>query len=235
MWKKKRFIGNEEVGWRTFEKELREILKYPKDPTPSDQLKFKCLKAVLADAPKKKLGKEKEVVNLVKFGNILDWFGPFEKDDSGLDFLDRLEDMLKKKWFHGDISTPKATDRLNGQEAGTFLVRFSTSTPGCYTISSVDASQRVLHQRVVYHPRRGYEFWNKTYESMKELIKKEKKHHNLLKACPGSPYKHLFVEEDGNDSQQGCYVAAPTPASAPASSSSEKKREKKSSSKKKKE
>ncbi len=92
LWKKKRFIGNEEVGWKTFEKELREILKYPKEPTPSDQL-----------------GKDKEVVNLVKFGNILDWFGPFERDDDGLDLLDRLEDMLKKKWFHGDISTPKVS------------------------------------------------------------------------------------------------------------------------------
>lgn len=46
---------------------------------------------VLAEAPKQKLGKEKEVVNLVKFGNVLDWFGPFEKDENDLDFLDRLE------------------------------------------------------------------------------------------------------------------------------------------------
>ena len=104
LWRKKRFIGNEEVAWKVFEKELRSMLKRD---SVADEIKFKCLKEVLAADPKKKLGKNKEVVNIMKYGAILDWFGPFERDAGGLDFLDRLEDMLKKKWFHGDISTPK--------------------------------------------------------------------------------------------------------------------------------
>ena len=214
LWRKKRFIGNEEVAWKVFEKELRAMLKRD---SGVDEIKFKCLKEVLAADPKKKLGKNKEVVNILKYGAILDWFGPFERDDGGLDFLDRLEDMLKKKWFHGDISTPKvfiylfiylfiyffilfftffifyriifllkdffffsyipfflflfqATDRLSGQEPGTFLIRFSSSAPGCYTISSVDNNGRVLHQRVTYSPKKGFEFWSKTYSTLKVRI-----------------------------------------------------------------
>jgi hypothetical protein len=203
LWRKKRLIGNEEVAWKVFEKELKAMLKRD---SPNDEIKFKCLKEVLATAPKKQLGKSKEVVNILKYGNILDWFGPFEQDADGLDFLDRLEDMLKKKWFHGNISTQNATDRLSGQEAGTFLIRFSSSAPGCYTISSVDNNLRVLHQRVTYTQKKGFEFWSKSYETLKVLIRKEKKHHLFLKACPGSPYKHLFEEDDGEQNPAGCYV-----------------------------
>eukprot|EP00009_Paramoeba_aestuarina_P002419 CAMPEP_0201508716 /NCGR_PEP_ID=MMETSP0161_2-20130828/1986_1 /ASSEMBLY_ACC=CAM_ASM_000251 /TAXON_ID=180227 /ORGANISM="Neoparamoeba aestuarina, Strain SoJaBio B1-5/56/2" /LENGTH=515 /DNA_ID=CAMNT_0047903459 /DNA_START=93 /DNA_END=1640 /DNA_ORIENTATION=- len=226
LWRKKRFIGNEEVAWKVFEKELKIMLKRD---SPVDDIKFKCLKEVLAADPKKKLGKNKEVVNMVKYGNILDWFGPFERDDQGLDFLDRLEDMLKKKWFHGDISTPKATDRLSGQEPGTFLIRFSSSAPGCYTISSVDNNGRVLHQRVTYTPKKGFEFWSKTYDTLKTLIRKEKKHHHFLRPCPGSPFRHLF-EEDDSQYSQSCYVA---PDYNPPPKAEEKEKKKKKDGKKK--
>lgn len=226
LWRKKHFIGKEEVAWKHFEKELRSMLKRD---SIADEIKFKCLKEVLAADPKKKLGKNKEVVNILKYGAILDWFGPFERDAEELDFLDRVEDMLKKKWFHGDISTPKATDRLSGQESGTFLIRFSSSAPGCYTISSVDVNGRVLHQRVTYSPRKGFKFWSKTYETLKILIKKEKKHHLFMKPCPGSPYRHLF-EEDDSQYSQSCYVA---PDYAPPVKASEEKEKKKKSKKKK--
>mmetsp|Transcript_17936 Transcript_17936/g.50540 ORF Transcript_17936/g.50540 Transcript_17936/m.50540 type:complete len:529 (+) Transcript_17936:60-1646(+) len=233
FWKKKKFFGKEEVGWKTFEKELRSTLQR-QEKDPHNDVALKCLRAVLADDPKKKLGKEKVVVNILKFGKILDWFGPFEEDSNDEDFLDRLENMLRMKWFHGDISTPKATDRLNGLETGTFLVRFSSSAPGCYTISSVDKKGRVVHQRITYTPKKGFEFWNNHYDTLQNLIAGEKKQHNLLTPCQNSPYAHLFPsdeEEFESFSQAGCYVVSGSePANQfapPASESSKPKKEKK--------
>lgn len=40
-------------------------------------------------------------------------------------------------WFHGDISMPESEARLNTKPEGTFLVRFSTSEVGVFTVSKV--------------------------------------------------------------------------------------------------
>ena len=53
------------------------------------------------------------------------------------------------------------------------MIRFSSSAPGCYTISSVDVNGRVLHQRVTYSPKKGFEFWSKTYETLKVRRKRK--------------------------------------------------------------
>ncbi len=41
------------------------------------------------------------------------------------------------RWFHGPIDSDEAKRRLSNMPAGTFLVRFSLTTPGSYTISRV--------------------------------------------------------------------------------------------------
>jgi hypothetical protein len=45
--------------------------------------------------------------------------------------------LLQNRWFHGDISTKEAENRLISKGPGAFLVRFSTSAPGTYTMSKV--------------------------------------------------------------------------------------------------
>jgi hypothetical protein len=69
------------------------------------------------------------------FRDFLQWFGPLKPN---ADVPNKVVALLKEPWFHGDLSTPAAEKMLaaNGLE-GTFLVRFSTSDPGSYSISSL--------------------------------------------------------------------------------------------------
>jgi len=46
--------------------------------------------------------------------------------------------LLSKNWFHGEIDVGEANKLLEGHSVGTFLVRFSSSHPRNYTISSVE-------------------------------------------------------------------------------------------------
>lgn len=68
------------------------------------------------------------------FGDMLKWFGPLKRDTS---ILDTIRTMLRYPWFHGPIDSDEAKRRLSNMPIGTFLVRFSLTTPGSYTISRV--------------------------------------------------------------------------------------------------
>jgi len=47
--------------------------------------------------------------------------------------------ILISSWFHGDISMSESEARLANKMEGTYLVRFSTSEIGTYTISKVSS------------------------------------------------------------------------------------------------
>jgi hypothetical protein len=66
--------------------------------------------------------------------------------------MERVRSVLRKSYFHGDISTRDAEGQLAGKQVGTFLVRFSTSSPGFYTISKVSSDGSIQHQRIIHHP-----------------------------------------------------------------------------------
>jgi hypothetical protein len=97
-------------------------------------------------------------------------------------------------WFHGDISTPESEARLLGKAEGTFLVRFSTSSPGCYTISKV-SGQTIKHQKVQHKAGSGFEVNGVVYKSLLELIKAQASNLNLQAPCLGSKFITYFVEQ----------------------------------------
>jgi len=195
--------------WAALSEENKQTVKeeYAKRPhllefanTSDDDIPFnlRCLKMVLAEKPKNVGGlnieSNDEVVSMENWGKILSWFGPLVVRGSGIILLEKLRSLLSNVWFHGNISTPEAESRLSGKGAGTFLIRFSTSSPGAFTISKVAPNKSINHQRIIYRVGRGFELGNNVvYHSLDDLVKGQSKELNLLTSCPGSYlYAQLF-------------------------------------------
>ena len=106
-----------------------------------------------------------------------------------------ITNILKEKWFHGDLSQQEAEDRLADQTKGTFLIRFSSSAPGCFTISHINKNKQLCHQRVTHVPGKGFYFWEERYDTLRDLIKDQRKKQYFVTPCPGSSYQKLFPKK----------------------------------------
>lgn len=139
------FIGKEVVPWEDFHRGLLHFWSV----NPADEnfnFLMRCLKLVLATKVR-----EQFVVQLTKLGEVLRWFGPMPQPPVPLErgMLYDIAALLPNVWFHGDISQDESEQRLYGKSPETFLVRFSTSSPGSYTVSrvSIDGTQ-FKHTRI---------------------------------------------------------------------------------------
>jgi tRNA A-37 threonylcarbamoyl transferase component Bud32 len=140
-------------------------------------------------------------VHILRFGNLLRWFGPMEAPNANepeKSFLARMQRLFTYRWFHGDISTEMAETRLSESKPGTFLVRFS-SNPGQWALSKVvqvegDGEEtQTLHIRVHYEAGEfsvslGNEVYK--YDSLTDLVKAPVL--ELGSPCPGSKYYAQF-------------------------------------------
>lgn len=172
---------------------LFEVLQYQPRRLGDNEIRLKCLKAILVE-PAEGItisAADQDVVSMEQFGSILAWFGKFSE---GVQLLEKMRALMSTNWFHGDISTADAEVHLMHKPEGTFLVRFSTSEPGAYTISKVSMFNSISHQRIVHKPSSdAYTINGNTYSSVQELVDKEKQSLNLLVACPDSRFAVLFA------------------------------------------
>lgn len=147
---KERFLTKDDVRWREFINLFGEFIglttpgslpildlisiNHHKVRDTSIPIDLRCFKAVLMpnSSLSSAIDAEDEDIHLERFGAICDWFGPLK---SNVSVLERIREILRLGWFHGDIDTQEAENRLVGKDAGTFLVRFSTSAPGAFAIS----------------------------------------------------------------------------------------------------
>jgi len=84
-------------------------------------------------------------VNIRRFGQVLDWFGPIEHANI---FLSRMRDLVAQKRFHGDINAQDSTIKLLSYGPGTLLVRFSFSQPGSYSLVYLAEANKLKHQLI---------------------------------------------------------------------------------------
>jgi len=96
-----------------------------------------------------------------------------------------------KSWFHGELNTQEAQQRLSGLPSGSFLVRFSSTHAGCYTISSFSSTGGIKHQRVTFVSTKGFNLNNQWYTSLEDIIRES---NSLFIPCPGSKFQALFVD-----------------------------------------
>ena len=99
-----------------------------------------------------------------------------------------------KSWFHGEVTLNESQQKLSGLPGGTFLVRFSSTQPGCFTISSLtQGNSSIKHQRVLFEAsKQVYHFNGEVYRSLDDLIKDS---NELFIPCPNSKYQSLFVDQ----------------------------------------
>lgn len=198
------FSCKSEATWEDFKNALCEILQI-NDASAFD-LNFKCLETILAEKSKD-LTIKQSVVNIERWGSVCAWFGPVSTFEDRRNILRLLEKVLKQKWFHGDITQEEAEDRLLNQPKGTFLVRFSSSAPGCFTISHINKSKQLTHQRVTHVPGEGFHFWDEVYPTLKQLIKEQRKKQFFVSACAGSRFSKFFPPKKKSSSK----TAVPPP------------------------
>jgi len=185
------FLGKDCVLWDEFRNQLFNFLGLFIDTT---DLRVKCLEAVLAESSSDLLAKSK-AVNITRFGQVCAWFGPLQQGtDTTVLFLN-VVNLLKEKWFHGDLSQQESEDRLSDHPKGTYLIRFSSSAPGCFTISHIQKNKQVCHQRVTHVPSKGFYFREERYDTLRDLIKDQRKKHYFITPCPGSSFQKLFPKK----------------------------------------
>jgi serine/threonine protein kinase len=165
-------------------------------------LDIKCLKTVLAFESKNQ-GEDDYVVTSENFGNILNWFGPLTLKPfppNGVSILDKIRCLLAEGWFHGDITQRDSEIKLMNKPEGTFLIRFSTSSPGCFTISKVavmNGVSSIQHQKIQHKPAIGqFEINNRSYPTLTDLINNEHRESKLYLPCTGSRFSSLFVQQN---------------------------------------
>jgi len=199
------FPGKWEIPWAVFIKAITQFCRWPVAGGPRSganaasslttddiETRTKCLKAMLrADGS----GTSKDVVTIENFGQMLDWFGPLEHN-----LLERVYQLVKQDYFWGFLSTSDA-DKTLDRKAGTYLVRFSNSERGVYTLSVITKDLKIANLRILYNVANGrFVLGPKEYESLSHIIGgKQIKTYNvsLKKPCQHDrPYSILFAKND---------------------------------------
>eukprot|EP01090_Pellita_catalonica_P003220 TRINITY_DN1286_c0_g2_i1.p1 TRINITY_DN1286_c0_g2~~TRINITY_DN1286_c0_g2_i1.p1 ORF type:complete len:514 (+),score=29.87 TRINITY_DN1286_c0_g2_i1:194-1543(+) len=203
------------VPWATFKNKLDEYLGTIPVTTPIESMETDSSEADtlgadklrITDACVKSLFAEKRgnefVVDIVRFGKMLKWVGPLRgRNPPRQSLFEGIYNLLSAEWFHGLLDKTEAEARLQGRP-DCFLVRFSTSTAGTYTLSCSQASQSgvchsVMHYRILYDHAKGYYSHNAFYATLSEVVIALSKIFSLNKPCPGSAYQKLWDSSDSS-------------------------------------
>lgn len=154
------------------------------------ELDLACLHALLVGTATP----DGDTVTAERFGSVVAWLGGWEAEE---ELARRAHELCQQPWFHGDLTVADACDRLVQLGPGTFLLRFSSSEPGSFTISRVDAMGVVRHHRIT--PCAGtntgerFAVGGTVCKKLADLVHSLRTELQLFVPCPGSPYSHLFV------------------------------------------
>jgi serine/threonine protein kinase len=184
------FAGKSRVRFDKFQTALNEFLHIDAESVDEmdASIRSKCLRAMLGLEIE---GSNKsDMVHIEALGKVLHWLGPLS---TSADFYDHLSGLLSKAWFHGAVQTAEAEHRLADRAEGCFLIRFSTSQPGSYTISKVKKGGNPVHQRIE-RKNNAYHVASRSYASLELLLQGEYENLGLRGACPGSRYNAIFAD-----------------------------------------
>jgi len=105
--------------------------------------------------------------------------------------LERVTRLMHEKYFHGNISSRTAEDRIKSQKNGTFLLRFSTSQVGAFALT-VKKDDQLAHYAILHTPDHLFKVGKETASSLEQLVGKTCRRLGLQYSCPSSPFEHTF-------------------------------------------
>ena len=145
---------------------------------------LRCFQALITD-------RDSGEVVAEKFGEAVAWLGDIPQHARRIIVV--AAKVLGQRYFFGDITKEESEMLLSGNPPGTFLVRFSTTSLGGYTVSRVTGSSTISHTRL-RHPCGSMEYSHgKTVaRSLPDLIEAIKDSLGLKFPCPGWPFSYLF-------------------------------------------
>jgi len=201
FWKKYYLHEEEDISYNDFEENLFEFLNIP-DPSDMNEeelnifhLNKKCLFNFIPHHSKSKTDTGPKV-NIEHFGKLLNWFGPVDDPDVGnwrFSILDRFRDALTLEAFFGEITTNEAVDELSVSSNGTYLIRFSESVKGYFSLSQVSQNRRVVHTRIKHIPGGPYIIDKAEFNSLKDLVEQR---YSQYKGATSKFYKKIFHQDD---------------------------------------
>jgi len=176
--------------------------------TKKPNVGIECLKKIVAEPNPLSTANANDpfLVSLEKFAQVINWFGPLEVNHKNYSIVDKMEAVMEKEYFFGDISKERAEDLLAAEPKGTFLVRASITQPDKpFTISKVSKKGKINHQRIskekdgsltvnIVYPDGKEKKETQQDGALEKFVKKLTKELFLEKHCPGSPYRALFVK-----------------------------------------
>lgn len=143
------------------------------------------------------MDKERDEVAAEKFGEAVAWLGDIPAN--GRRIMRTAMKLMSEKYFFGDCSMENSETLLTGNPPGTFLVRFSSTSLGGYTISKVTRVGTIRHIRIDHAPGSvEYSMGGIRKGSLPELIDAVKESNRLEAPCPGWPFSHLFYDKPVN-------------------------------------
>jgi len=194
------FASPEEIKWVEFISKLSNAVS-----VEVSSLKFLSKLFVSIDYDEENEG----FVNLERFDLMNKWFGNFFNSRVGPSILNEMNELLKRRWFHFDISRDVSERRLRGRPENTFLIRLSLNDPvkTPFTISKIKSS-KPTHKRVAREdcvPSAEFPMGYKlivpldgndlVFNSMISMIDKLKSIGNLGPDCPHSEIKIPYLTD----------------------------------------
>jgi serine/threonine protein kinase len=184
FWKRS-FSSKDKIPWMQFIKDFSKLMEVQND------LLCACLKEILIT----RLNNE-ESVALDQFGKMLEYFGPIRRGGLKTQFFNNLKNIFSQPWFHGPLNTDETGSILHKASPGTFLVRFSSSEKGYFTIShSVEDVGKLRNIRIKHPPLRDeFSVGVTVHTSLIDLIEKESESLKLKEPCPGSKFAYILSQ-----------------------------------------
>jgi serine/threonine protein kinase len=195
LWHTK-FAPRVSVPWPRFADGFFAFFEQPLDP---DSLNYRCLYALMSGlnsgdaAAAASLSPSPDAifeVSVSKFADMLEWLGPM---GDGGNVFDSIASLLRKDWFHGNLSGREAEAKIRAEAPGTYLLRFSASDPGSYAITALSRNRSAKHYRIYHKAGLGYLIGKLDCRTLDEVVYRFKKELFLRNPCARSPYARLFA------------------------------------------